>query len=358
MLLLLLACVAGSPAGGDPGSADAGSLDSADTGDTGDSGDSGDSARWLPPAWMAEAARFTVPADRGLSWEMDEDFSLDGYAVPQVFVAPDGRFGLLATAMDGRPFEDRLVLWSDDGLSWEEGGALLSRTAFPYTCGERQEDAAVWREDADTWTFLFEGTSLAAADEWSSEPRCFCAATTSDLETWSFDDAAMWCGSSEDDRISVPAVLPFAAQAPHLWYNGDLMNVTEAGPGIRLAELETGTHDVEVVVADPMLPPEHVDPMPVWREGGGVRLYHTRFVGPAGTTGLHVVELDDDLQPTGDDLPILSSPGLCTLEPSGACYMDPAFLALDDGTLLLYFTVAEYSDESIVASVRRAVATD
>lgn len=336
MLVVLLACAA--PVAGPT-----------DTGDT-----AAPLPAWSPAPWLAEAEHFTVPAERGLTWEL-EDTRIEGYAVPQIFVAPDGRFGMLATWMAGN-VEDRYVLWSDDGVTWTEGGVFMASDAFPYTCGDRLEDAAVWREDAGTWTFLFEGTEFVEGGGLSLEPRNLCAATTTDLETWTFDNAIFWAGVDEDDRVSVPAILPFASEGARLWYNGDLNANTDEGPGVRMSALDRA--GVTPVHADPLMDWDHVDPMPVFREGGGVRLYHSRFRGEQGEAGLRVVELDGDLLPADDGALLLASPGDCGEPPSGECYMDPTFLALDDGTLYLYFTIATSDGGSLTSAIGRAVARD
>lgn len=345
-----------------------GGADTATDGDTGatpDSGadtgdvDSGDPTQgtWLPPAWDDGAASFTVPADRGRAWAIDPSFRLDGFAVPHLLRTPDGGWAMLATDMRGNDrFLARSVLWSDDGATWTEGGALLRAEDFPYGCRARLEDSTSWMAAPGVWTFLFLG-ALEDAEGDGQEERWLCGASTSDLASFSYGEGPLFDGTFDGDLVSVPAVLAFDGEDPRLWYNGDLLGVSEEGPGIRVARIAADGAVADV--SAPLLHAGNVDPAPAYVEGGGVRLYHTWSEGPDGATGVGFTDLDAALVPTGEDVAAFLSPGACGKEPLGTCYMDPAFARLDDGTLALYFGVTEYAgDGTFTTWIGRAVATD
>lgn len=323
--------------------------------------ESGDTPLPGPAAWRDDAAFFTVGLTEGLTWEVDKDFRLEGFAVPQLFIAPDGRTGMFATHMAHEDFLARSVLWSSDGLIWEEGGPILEVQDFPYECGDRLEDATMWREDANTWTVVVEGTPMVEGGEFSQEPRHFCAASTSDMESFSYSDGPLFSGATEDDRPSVPAILEIEELGSFLWYNGDVTGASPEGPGIRLARIEPGPHAVEIVYGDPILSRYHVDPMPVYLEEGGVRLYTTYLAPGAGCSGIRATDLDAALLPTGTDHGfMLASSGQCdpAQELDGRCLMDPTLVHAADGTLLLYFSDVTFSADDLDPGIGRAIAVD
>lgn len=345
-----------------------GTGDSADTGETGDSADTGESAETGesgdtglpegglgPPAWLAEeAARFTVGRDEGWEWERDDDWQIEDFAVPQLFVAPDGRYGMFATNMDGtNATSGRSVFWSEDGLTWEEGGVFLWPADVGNECGTRLEDATLWHAEPTRWVLLVEGV-FQDGEATGGEPRIFCALESTDGERWERVAEPTFSGESPEDRVSVPSVLAGEVGA-RLWYNGDLL-ARAAGPGIRVADIDGVDHTVTVLSAEPMLGEMQVDPAPVYREGGGVRLYHTWFADDEITSGIGAVELDPEgLTPSGEDRLLVPSRGAnCGKEREGECLMDPTFLALPDGTLVLYFTALETEGEAWRPFVRRA----
>lgn len=360
---------------GDPGdSADTGPGDSGDPGDsahtgetghsgeTGDTGDTGDSSDTglpegglAPPDWLAEeAAHFTVGRDEGWEWERDEDWQIEDAAVPQVFVAPDGRYGMFLTNMDGsNDTAGRTVYWSEDGLDWAPGGVFLWPSDLGNECGTRLEDATLWHAEPSRWVLVVEGV-FQDGEATGGEPRIFCALESRDGEAWSRVDEPTFRGETTEDRVSVPMILA-REEGARLWYNGDLLG-RAAGPGIRVADIDGVDHTVTVLSAGPMLDEMQVDPAPVYRAGGGVRLYHTWFADDEITSGIGAVELDPEgLAPAGEDRLLVPSRGSnCGKEREGECLMDPTFLALPDGTLLLYFTALETEGETWRPFVRRA----
>lgn len=326
-------------------------IDTVDTVDT----DTGEPVvdPWAPPMDFVDAYHFTVPTDRGLVWEIDEDFAIDNYTVPQVFVAPDGRYGLFATNMGSTEDNSaRTVFWSDDGVDWENGGVMFRPSDVPYDCGDRLEDQAVW-EDGVTWRFILE-CSTPGEDGNPVGPRQFAVASSMDLESFDFDPAPMFAGTVEGEVDSVPYVLPFAEQDPRLFYNGDLTGKTTEGPGIRIGTIDPTTRllgDIE----GPITTGENVDPMPVYLEGGGIRLYHTDFGTP---WSLAVVELDEDLTVSATPSTIVPGEGGCDGDVEGTCYADPTYIRLDDGTIYLYFTRLVRDPYGYTSSIGRAIAVD
>lgn len=381
MLLGLFACAAATDTGKVGETATDSPVETADTPETGDSGETGDSAetaetgdsaetgetgetatppasRWTPPATYADADSFTVPADRGLSWEVDPDFAIENFTVPQVFRGPDGRYGMFATNMDAvsPDYAGRTLYWSDDGLSWTSEGALFTPDDVPYDCGTRFEDAAVW-EDGDVYRFVIE-CSAPADDGNPLGPREFVVASTTDFATFQWDTAPAYTGSTDGEVVSVPYLLPVAEGAPQLFYNGDLTGVTSYGPGIRVADLDATTRLVSLPDPAPILPGSEVDPMPVYLEGGGLRLYHTTIQDTFDPWNLAVTDLDDALDATTATTTILAGEGGCDGDQDGTCYADPAFVHLDDDTLVLYFTRLVRDPYGYTATIGRAFATD
>jgi hypothetical protein len=204
---------------------------------------------------------------------------------------------------------------------------------------------------------VFEGSRLSA-DGFSQEPRYLCPGVTTDFQSWTWDTKPMWSGISYDDRISVPGIIA-TETADLLFYNGDVLGKTPEGPGIRVATLTSSPHAATPRVTTPLMRWEHVDPSPAYLSDGGLRLFHSRFQGPPGSTGLRMVDLDADLQPVDDGELLLPSPGVCNAKPVGECYFDPALLALPDGSLHLFFTDVTWAEDgAITAAIGHAVATD
>lgn len=329
----------------------------AETGETGDTGER-EATEWDPPDWDDQAWHFTAPDDRGLFWEIDESWSMENFSVPQMFMLPDGRYGMLVSDMRSTPdFVARYLFTSEDGHDWTDEGGLIYPEDFPYDCKERFEHATVWREAVDKWTFIVEGASITTGGD-SAEKRYFCAASTADLETWDYGTGPMFSGLTEEDRISVPTVLSTHDGSAMLWYNGDLTALTAEGPGVRTVRVNAGDHAWTSYQSTPIYAAEYADPNAVHLEGGGVRLYN-RFVTKDGESGIGYTGVDDTLTPTGDPVGLLYSTGECGKgEQTGECLGDPSFIRTDDGTMYLYFYVLTEADGELYTSIGRAVAVD
>ncbi len=348
LMLLLLGPACSPPPGGD-------SPDSAV--DTSDSQETSSVPGIVPPPWESEAAVFTLPEGRGRTgFVLDETFSMASFAVPQLFVAPDGRFGMMVTDMRGTDtFVSRSVVYSDDGVDWDDASVLIEPRAWPSGCGARLEDGAVWHRGEGVWLYIVVGTD--AVEVGSQGKRVFCQATTTDGVNFETAADPLYTGSYDGDLISVPAILPVEDGDGHLYFNGDLLT----DPGIRIATVDVTTLAVDVLTPAPILPATAVDPNPVYLAEGGLGLFHT-WADPADPdfTGLAWARLDEDgVAIDGADDAVLRSPGVCGKERLGACYVDPTYATLPDGRLALYFgewTTAE--DGSYSVAVRRAFSVD
>lgn len=346
LLLLAAGCTASS------GTTDSTSVgDTAGTTDSDSGGDDVDPL-FFPPPTFAASAHFTVPTDRGLKWERDEAFLLADYTVPQLWITADGGYALMATNMlaDG----GRWLLTSPDGLEWTPSAAPLLTAAdfLPLDCGERLEDGAMLYEADGSYRLIVEGTEPIEGDKHAAW-RTWCQATSTDGLSFTPDTSSFFFTGAEDDggQISVPSLLPLADGSQLVAYVGGLYTDAE---GIRLARAAGDPWALGRVSAAQMFPDDDVDPDPVYLEGGGVRVYHTHTKqGGAGYGDLrsnYVPEQDVQLIPH-------TEPG-CASAP-GDCLLDPAFVRLDDGRMVLYYTrlVADGMGW-VTAGIGRAFATD
>jgi len=317
--------------------------------------------RWAPPAWMWQAQHLTVPAERGWRFEIDEDFELTDLSVPALFVLPDGRFGMLATRMgDTKEHYARSLLTSDDGLEWSEPAPLMWPGDFAIDCGNRLQDASVWVQDEQTYRFVFEGFfDRETPNEQPLTETFLCHATSSDGASFELADDYLWTGERDAECNSVLSALTTADDRGLFFYNGDLTHQSAEGPGIRAFSLDPASLAVQVETPGPLLPWHHVDPNPVYLEGGGLRLYHTWFAdqygGELAGTGIGAVDLGEDLEASGEPTLVLEAIGS---EQEGDKPMDPTLLMLPDGQLVMYFTSFVMGEEGNRARVRRAFAVD
>lgn len=318
----------------------------------------------VPPDGFWQGDYYTVPSDRGLEWERDETFSIDNFSVPQVYVLPDESFIMLATNMEDP--QGRWYLTSEDGLTWTAAEEpLFLPDAFPQDCGNRLEDGALLVKEDGTQHLLLEGTMLDEETD-STDWRVWCQAESADGESFTAVEGYFYTGSEADgDLPSVPYVFLLADWNALIYYMGDLYSEVggeEAGNGIRIARWEQGEDQAEPWVARNILPRDLLDPMPVYLEGGGMRLYHTHTLdtseddrrdGPAPG----YADSTDGVTFT-DPVRLLTPEGHC-YDGMGECLLDPAFLHLPDDTLVLYYTLLERDDnDQTFVSIGRAFAVD
>ncbi|MBN1335420.1 MAG: hypothetical protein JXB39_05620 [Deltaproteobacteria bacterium] len=335
-----------------------------DTGDTGDTGGTGpprlDRALLAPPDGWYAASYHTVEPGRGLAWERDMAFRIENFTVPQVYVRPDGILVMLATSMT-TPEAGRWYLTSPDGLEWTPASeSLLDDSDFPVNCGNRLEDGFLLPTSDHGFRLVLEGTLL---DEKSDRTiwRRWCQATSPDAIGFTPIGDYFYEGSPNDAHVpSVPSPFLLADGSALVYYVGDLYNdASRQGNGIRIARVPDGGDHAEPWASANVLPAGHVDPMPVYLEGGGLRLYHTMSsqtpeVGP----GPGVAESGDASTFT-PPVRLLEGEGNCNDPKGGECLLDPVYLRLPDGTMLLYFTWLRSDAEGRTSfGIGRAFATD
>ncbi len=297
-----------------------------------------------PPISLDKARFLTVPTDRGLVWERDEDFLLDNFTVPHVVIRDDGTFMMMATNMEDP--EGRWSLDSDDALSWTAAEqALFLPDEFPQDCGNRIEDGTVLYLEDGGYRLLLEGTELDE-DTDLTDWRVWCQARSDDGHSWEATEGIFYAGGPADgDLPSVPTPFTLSNWDALIYYMGDLYGEVGGfgdGNGMRIASVDAGADHAEPWIEENILPEGQVDPMPVYLEGGGLRLYHTSTVpyggggGRAGP-GPGLTETSDG-QTFGEVTRLIDTDGHCFEPTGGECILDPFFLHLDDGTMVLYYT--------------------
>jgi len=319
----------------------------------------------VPPDDFWQARHFTVEPERGLEWQRDAEFRLDMFTVPHIFVAGDGSFVMLATKMDDP--EGRWYLTSTDGLEWTAAEApIFLPTDFPQDCGNRLEDGTLVVDSDGSYRLLLEGTELDEDTDRTSW-RAWCQATSADGLSYQVAEGYFYEGSDNDGGLpSVPSSLHLSDWSALIYYMGDIYSEVGglAGNGIRVARRWADDDFASPWITSNILPSNQLDPMPVYLEGGGVRLYHTSTLQPPDQPEAHLGPAPgytDSADAANFDPPqrIIGGSGNC-LDPSGGeCLLDPAFLRLDDGTLVLYFTWLDgvgSGDWSL--GIGRAFATD
>ena len=326
----------------------------ADSGDD-SAEDTGPGTNLAPPEWFDYARYYTVPPDRGLVWERDPDFVLEGFSVPAIVVEPDGSYTLLATNMFDPVGRWRLT--SPDAENWTaDDEALLTGEDFSVDCGNRLPDAAILYRP-DSYHIVMEGAQLenTGITSW----RGFCHASspvTTPLNYTTLPDYFLEMPEDEngEHQPSVPTFLP-TYDDDALLYFVDAVDSPEYHGGIRLAHVTTASMSVEVLVTDNLLDDADVDPDPIYLEGGGIRLYHTHGIGGGpGYTDTF------DGTTMGEDTELIVPNGSCNESTEGGeCILDPYFLHLPDDRLVMYFTVAKIDDRGdIVPQIQRAWAQD
>lgn len=309
-----------------------------------------------PPPWMWQARYLTVPRERGLRWELDESFVLENWTVPHIYVAPDGTFVMMGNYMISEEnLQARHYLTSSDGLSWTRVGEMFRPESFSNDCGWRIEDSSMWIQDPETYRFVVQATDIDYDIGITNWLR-FCQAVSVDGAAPIAQDGYFFL--PEEDRVenSVPAFLSRVDSVGLFFYNRDLRG-TLGDPGIRIAQADPASGEATPYLSEALLSRRHVDPMPVYIEGGGARLYHTYGNEGSTTTGIGSSELNLDATEAFDTTLHLTSPGECDKSSVGECYHDPAFLALDDGTLVIYFTAVDWS-KGFLPTIKRAFAVD
>ncbi|GDX80962.1 hypothetical protein LBMAG42_27730 [Deltaproteobacteria bacterium] len=333
--------------------------DSAESGDNSDSADSGDTAvegldasLLAPPASFWQAPSFTVEPGRGLAWERDTAWSIPGLTVPQIFVRADGTYGMLVTV--NATGNDRFLITSDDGIEWSDPPKLLFSPAdfAPLDCGDRLEDAAVLYQPDGSYLLVLESTYT---EEGGVTPlwRRWCQATSPDGVTFTPNtESYFFTGLEGDEGVpSVPGALPLSDGSQLVYYNAAMGSPTQ---GIRVAIGAQPDVTLAQLAGTAVLPISDVDPLPVYLEGGGIRLYHTH--GPGGGPGY--AEMAGGVVAEGDSSLINNTEPDCIVA-GGECLLDPAFLHLPDGRLVLYYSrVTLNGDGTYSEAIERAWATD
>ena len=300
-----------------------------------------------PQLWQADA--FTLEAERGLLWEIDEAFSIPDHSVPSIYLRGDGSYVMMATRMDQA--EARWSLSSLDGSSWTAAAqALVSPDEFSTDCGNRFEDANVLYLDDGSYLLLVEGSKYDEENSARPKWRRWCLASSPDGAEFQPLDLVLFEGGEADaEQISVPSALPLADGSHVVYYVGDLYG----WGGIRALRLSADGQAVSAQIEGALLSADHVDPDPVYLQGGGLRLYLT--YGLSGGAGYADTQ---DLSSFGEPAQLIANTSDCAY-PGGLCLLDPAFLRLPDGELALYFTEVVQGEEGKQSfSIKRAFATD
>ncbi len=302
-----------------------------------------------PPSWLWQAEAFTVEPERGLQWELDQEFSIQDHSVPNIYLRGDGSYVMMATRMDQA--EVRWSFSGPDGLSWTAAAqALISPDDFGTDCGNRFEDGNVLYLQDGSYLLLVEGSQYD--DDESARPkwRRWCLASSPDGAQFQPLDLVLFEGGEGDaEQISVPSALPLADDSHVVYYVGDLYG----WGGIRALRLPADGRTVSARIDGALLSAAHVDPELVYLQGGGFRLYLTYgLTGGAGYADTW------DLTSFGEPVQLVANASDCAF-PGGLCLLDPAFLRLPDGELALYYTeVAQAEDGQQSFSIKRAFATD
>lgn len=329
-------------------SADTGDTETGDTSEDSDSGELHDPERWLINADWNRA--LSVPADRGLSWAMDESFSIDDASVPSILVLHEGggyRMFLTFHDQHGRI----AMLHSDDALEWgDRVDEVLHTDLLDIEGGLLTDAAPIYLDDGSYRVFA------EAYDSGNNETEVR-AVRTRDGETFQYEKGVLFNPSKNDQQIT--SVLgPLWYEPSNAWFIYYVGNwAGKDGDGIRLQSSSDG-ESFSPLVTENILHKGDVDPNPVRVEGGGIRLYHTSG-RPDGQPGLAT---SADGLVFEDQGPMSSFDG-STCDPTlmvvgDRCLLDPFFLRLPDDRLLLYFTQIEKQETTQTYSVRRAFSTD
>ncbi len=304
-----------------------------------------------PPEWDAaaerQAAALTVEPSRGLAWERDPDWRIEGASVPHVWVREDGSFGLSFT--NNIPAYDDHPRWmvTGDGVTWDEPRAAWWPVDFQPRCGEYLADMAVRVDPAGTYDYVFVGHTGKQSE------LCW---LPGDAEHGGVAEGGPFTIEGLDgSSFGVPAFL-VQPDGSALFY----FILAETGHGgLYAARIERGATSGALVRSAPVVARGNIDPMPMYLDGGGVRLYHT--VGDdLAARGIGYTELGDGAYAEATPELLLPSSGDCTKEPTGECLVDPAVVRLPDGRLVMYFGAIDYGEDGseFWPTVQRAFAVD
>ena len=355
-----LACSGGEEDSGDLAWGPLGG-DSATNGDSTGDTSSGDTGTYsgagfpknmlMPPEGLIQGETFTIPVDRGLAWEWDSTFSIDGRARPQLFQQSDGT--LVMTVQLVSEGKSLFALTSTNGSAWDRSSvAFLEPELFaPLNCGNKLEDAYVTYLPDATFLLIAEGSydpELDGDPEWTT----WCRATSATGETFSPDVSgyAFEGGDSDVGHPGDPGGILLSDYTSLVYYNSE---ETHDLGGIRA--LIGGAPDWDFTAvdeADVLIEPD-VEPAPVYLEGGGVRVYYT--LGEDG--GIGEVDFEDGVTASGDMLALANPDADCS-EVGAVCYRDPVVVHLVDDRIAMYFTMITSDSNGYSYAIQRAWATD
>jgi len=273
----------------------------------------------------------------GLNWKRDEGFLIAGHTVPTLLILEEG-YRLFTSA----PQRGQIAVHaSPDAVNWTPQ-ARLDLAAQPEACRGMALDLSVqylpdgYRLVVENWergSGLMDPSGSTAAQ--ATSPTTFCAWRSSDGEHWEAESQALvW----RDDEPTWPSGLEFfQSQGESAVYYVDTHPDLD---GIRRSSV-VGSR-VEAGARETLLGRSMVDPNPVHLLEGGVRLFHTRALDGA----LAYADSTDGLA-FGKSQGLKGLSGQTCFSPPerpskpDACFLDPFFLRLVDGRMLIYFSVFE-----------------
>ena len=304
----------------------------------------------------------SVEPERGLSWEVDDAFLLQGHTVPTVLVLHAGGYRMFTSSPERGTVS---IHGSDDGLEWAELPLRLTASELPALCGEVLLDVSVRYLDdgqyllqAETWSrpegVMNIGHAVIEDASQSENPVTLCGWRSVDGDHWTpvmsslFEpDDSSWPSGFEVLGVGAEAALYYVDTYPDL----DAIRLAViSGDGVGVA----GSRRT-------LLERSHVDPDPISLVGGGVRLYHTH----TALTGELGFSDSADGTTFGPDVGLSGLSGQTCYtpperpSPEDRCMFDPFYLRLPDGRMTLYFglfqTLADGTDRK---GIGRAFAVD
>lgn len=285
---------------------------------------------------------FSVPKDRGLAWEIDEESETPGYSVPHIMIGHDGVYRMFITNMmdQGKKY----LATSADGLNWEfREGAVLSPDMFGEAVdGYSIVDVAELYDAHGDYRLVVVLTN--------EETDLLATATSEDGDSWQTGEEPPYeLPETDNGTSSVWSVIWNPADGRWLgYYVGDRTSgETEDGDGIRVAVSENG-QTFSPLVTENVLPPHVVDPDAVLLEGGGARLYV--YDGETGNLG-YADTGEDGVDFGSDYTPLKGLSGFCggyQMQVGDRCMFDQSFLRLPDDSIWMYFGMAEKLEEHTV----------
>ena len=304
----------------------------------------------------------SVEPERGLSWEVDDSFLLNGHTVPTILVLHGGGYRMFTSSPQRGTIS---IHGSDDGIEWSELPLRLTAAELPELCGEVLLDVSVRYLDdghyllqAETWSrpegVMNIGHAVIEDASQSENPVTICGWRSIDGDNWApvmsklFEpDDSSWPSGFEVLGVGADSALYYVDTYPDL-------------DAIRLAVV-SGDSVGEAGSRRTLLERSHVDPDPVSIVGGGVRLYHTHT---ALTGELGFADSDDGVNFGVDSGLIGLSGQTCYTpperpSPEDQCMFDPFYLRLPNGQMTLYFGLFQtLADGRERKGVGRAFAVD